>query len=63
VEVHQILVFRSEFVLGHILERSIEIVHTVEEVLRELLEGEVFVSLDLALGLFLEVAVFGDLTF
>lgn len=65
VQVGQVLVLvrrpgRLELVLGHHGERPVQVVHAVDEVLGEALDGELARVLDLALGAVLEVAEVGD---
>lgn len=61
VQVHEILVLaRGELLGGHRGQGAVEVVHAVNEVLCEFLDGEVSGALDLALRAVLEVAEVGD---
>lgn len=63
VQVHEILVFRGEFFFGNRFQGAVQVVEGFEEIFGEFLEGKVPGGGDFAFGLFLEVAVFRDLTF
>lgn len=63
MQVDEILIVLGEFLRGDGVEGAIEIVDAIEEILGEALQGEFAGGGDFALGLFLEVAVFGDLPF
>lgn len=61
VEVCEVLVAAIELLLGYNGKGAIEVVNAVEQVSGETLESEIFGCANLALGLFLQVAVLGDL--
>lgn len=63
VQIDQVLVLGHELVGRHIDQRAVEVVDRVQQVFGEALKGKVSGGLDLAFGLFLQVAVFCDLSF
>lgn len=63
VQINQVLILGNELVGRDVDQCAIEIVDRVQQVFGEALEGKVFGGLDLAFGLFLEVAVFCDRSF
>lgn len=62
VKVQKVLVAAVKLLLGHDRKGTVKVVNAVEQVSGEALEGKVLGCADLALGLLLQVAVFGDLT-
>jgi len=62
VKVQKVLVAAVKLLLGHDRKGTVEVVNAVEQVSGEALEGKVLGCADLALGLLLQVAVFGNLT-
>jgi hypothetical protein len=60
MQVVEVLVVAGELLGGDRGQSAVEVVHTVDEVLCELLDGKVASALDFALGAVLKVAEVGD---